>query len=104
MISRQWRGTTSPSRADDYVAYLRTRTLPALRGIPGFLGFQVLRRDGERGTEFLVMTEWASLDAVRRFAGPEPERAVVPPEVQEMMVEFDAGVRHYHVVEAEPSS
>jgi hypothetical protein len=37
---------------------------------------------GETGdeTEYLLITLWDSMEAVRRFAGPEPERAVYYPE------------------------
>jgi len=33
-----------------------------------------------RCTEYVLVTLWDSMDAVRRFAGPEPERAVYYPE------------------------
>jgi hypothetical protein len=39
------------------------------------------------------------MDAIRRFAGDDAEVAVVPQNVQEMMLEYDARVRHYEVVD-----
>jgi heme-degrading monooxygenase HmoA len=48
--------------------------------------------------EFLVITTWESLDAIRAFAGAELETAVVPALVRDMMVEFDPVARHYEVL------
>jgi hypothetical protein len=50
------------------------------------------------GVEFLVVTQWASIEAVRAFAGAEVESAVVPEKVQDMMVTYDRAVRHYEVL------
>jgi heme-degrading monooxygenase HmoA len=98
MISRQWRGLARPERAQDYVRHLRTDTFPQLRRIPGFVDASILKREVEAGVEFLVITRWESLEAIRGFAGADAEAAVVPEEVQRMMVEYDSRVRHYHVV------
>jgi len=50
------------------------------------------------GTEFLVISVWESLDAVRQFAGPDVEAAVVPEKVRGWMIEYDCRVQHYDVV------
>jgi heme-degrading monooxygenase HmoA len=100
MISRHWKGTAHSDRAADYVRHLKEETFPALRRIPGFRRASILRRQGERGVDFLIVTEWESLDALRRFAGEDESVAVVPPAVREMMVAFDPRVEHYEVVEA----
>jgi len=98
MISRQWRGLSKPEHAEAYVEHLRTETFPAIRKIPGFLSASILRRRTHEGVEFLVVTQWASNEAIREFAGVEVETAVVPSKVQDMMVEYDHVVRHYEVV------
>jgi heme-degrading monooxygenase HmoA len=51
--------------------------------------------------EFLIVTRWESLEAIRAFAGPDAEAAVVPEKVQTMMLVYDRRVRHYQVVEWE---
>ena len=99
MISRQWRGLAKTARAQDYVEHLRTDTFPRLRELPGFVDASILRRNVERGVEFLVVTQWQSLDAIRRFAGNDVESAVVPDEVQQMMIEYDRRVRHFEVLQ-----
>ena len=94
-ISRHWRGIAKKSSADTYVDHLRTDTFPQLARIPGFIDASILRRDIPEGVVFLVITRWQSMDAIRKFAGPDPERAVVPENVQAMMVRYDRTVVHY---------
>jgi heme-degrading monooxygenase HmoA len=101
MISRQWRGLARPERAQDYVRHLRTETFPQLRRIAGFVDASILTREVAAGVEFLVVTRWESLEAIRDFAGLDAQTAVVPEEVQRMMLEYDRRVRHYQVVEQE---
>ena len=85
MISRHWTGITRPDRAEDYLRHLRHDTFPGLSAVPGFVRASVLQRDVGDGTEFRVVTVWESLAAVRGFAGPDPDEAVVPPAVRAMM-------------------
>jgi heme-degrading monooxygenase HmoA len=98
MISRQWRGLCMPEHAEAYAEHLQTETFPAIRKIHGFVSASILRRRTPEGIEFLILTQWASIEAIREFAGAEAETAVVPPKVQDMMVEYDHAVRHYEVV------
>jgi heme-degrading monooxygenase HmoA len=97
MVSRHWTGLVKPGRAGDYIAHLKQETFPALSSIAGFEKASILQRDLAEGTEFLVITEWESLDAIRAFAGAEATRAVVPPVAQAMMLRFDENVRHYTI-------
>ena len=99
MISRQWRGLARRESAQAYVEHLRGETFPAVRALPGFVSASILRRDVPQGVEFLIVTQWKSLDAIRAFAGHNVETAVVPEQVRALMIEFDAIVRHYEVVE-----
>ena len=99
MISRQWRGIARHSEADRYVSHLRTQTVPQLARIAGFRGASILRRDSAEGVEFLIVTTWDSIDAIRQFAGQNAEDAVVPDNVQAMMLSYDRTVAHYEIVE-----
>src|SRR5205823_2681338 len=47
--------------------------------------------------EFLALTLWDSLDSVKRFAGDDPEVAVVEPEARAVLADFDDFARHYEV-------
>ena len=99
MISRQWRCLAHPEQAQNYVQHLRTETIPALRSMPGFISASILSRPLGTGIEFIVTTQWDSLDAIARFAGPDPETAVVPAKAAAMMIEYDRRARHFEVIE-----
>ncbi len=98
-ISRHWKGVAKPEEADNYIHHLRNDTFPKLAKIGGFIKASILRRSIPQGTEFLVVTTWQSLEAIRQFAGESVRIAVVPPEVQAMMVDYDRDVAHYEIVE-----
>lgn len=98
MISRQWRGVAKRADADRYVSHLRSDTFPQLSQIPGFISASILRRTVADGVEFRIVTTWNSIEAIRKFAGANPECAVVPEQVQAMTVTYDRTVDHYEVV------
>lgn len=99
MVIREWRGRARRSRADAYPRHFRERVISELRQVPGFIGAQLARRDLDGEVEFLVLTQWQSMDTIRAFAGTEVEKAVVEPGAAAALVEFDERVRHYEVVE-----
>lgn len=98
VISRHWRGIAKKSDADAYVSHLEAETFPQLAGIAGFVSASILRRNVAEGVEFRIVTTWESMEAIRKFAGANPEQAVVPEKVQKMMVTYDRSVAHYEVV------
>jgi hypothetical protein len=97
LISRHWTGVSKPGRARDYEDHLRSETFPAIAAIPGFRRASILRRDIEDGTEFQIVTVWDSIAAIRAFAGPTVDLAVVPPVVQALMLRCDDHVKHFEV-------
>ncbi len=104
MILRIWRGQSSRDNADRYVQHVSQKVLPALAEIPGHRGATVIRRDVSASVEFLVITRWDSLEAIRAFAGPKPDVAVVEPEAQAVLSDYDRFVRHYEVAyDSEPA-
>jgi heme-degrading monooxygenase HmoA len=90
-----WRGWTSSADADEYVEYVERTGMTAYRATPGNLGAFLLRReDGER-TEIVTLSFWESMDAVRAFAGDDPERAVFYPEDDRFLVDRETSVTHF---------
>ncbi len=97
MISRHWKGIAGNEKADSYIDHLKKDTFPKLSKIDGFIRGSILLRRIEQGTEFLIITDWESMEAIRAFAGDPADAAVVPPVVHEMMVDYDRKVLHYEV-------
>src|SRR5947199_59944 len=98
MIARTWHGVTATSKADAYFQVLQDTGLKEYRDTPGNQGGIVLRRTDGDVTHFLLITFWESFDAIRRFAGPNPERSVYYPEDKEFLLEFEPTVTHYDVL------
>ena len=98
MIARVWRGAAADGMgARAYLRHFDAAVLPVLEKVAGYRGARVLRRDEAGRVELLVTTFWDSMQAVRGFAGEDPERAVVDPEARAALVELDDFVRHYEV-------
>jgi heme-degrading monooxygenase HmoA len=98
MISRLWHGWTTPANADAYETLLRNEVLPGIHRVRGFKGAQVLRRDVKDEVEFVTITLFDSLDAVREFAGEDYEVAVILPEAHRLLSHFDARSAHYETM------
>ena len=99
MIARIWQGRTRPGMGRAYYDYLETTGLKEYRGTPGFRNVLVLTREVGEQTEYVLITLWDNMDALKRFAGPEPERAVYYPEDDRYFPEAERTpyVRHYEV-------
>lgn len=101
MIGRIWHGYTTPANADVYEKLLKEEIFLGIRGrnIPGFREIQLFRRDLGPEVEFVTLMWFDSLDAVRAFAGPDYEAAVVPPQARAVLARFDHRSQHYEVRE-----
>jgi heme-degrading monooxygenase HmoA len=99
MIIREWRGRASLNEAEAYPAHFRTKVVPELTRLSGFVGAHLSRRPLADRFEFLVLTRWRSIDAIRDFAGSEIDKAVVEPGAVAALIDFDVRVQHYEVLE-----
>ena len=101
MICRIWHGWTVPANADAYERLLRSEIFVgiAARGIRGYRGIQLLRRDTGAEVEFVTMMWFEGFDDVRAFAGTDYERAVVPPAARALLARFDERSAHNEVRE-----
>lgn len=100
MIVRIWRGWAANSAtADLYEEFLRETFLPSTHSIEGYCGASVLRRNvADGGVEFTTLTRFASLEAIRVFAGDDCEAAHVAPRARELLSRFDARCQHLECV------
>lgn len=99
MVLRMWKARSTASGAADYIQHATRTVFPKIRAIQGHRGEYLLRREMEDGIEIVVLTLWESMEAVRRFAGPEPDKAVVEPEARAILTSFEEYVTHFEVVD-----
>ena len=103
MIARIWHGVTAAAKSEEYLDYLNETGVPDYRATEGNRGVYVMRRvEGDRA-HFLTLSFWNSIDDVKTFAGPDPERAKYYPADEEFLLDFEPTVRHYEVVVEPPS-
>jgi len=57
-----------------------------------------LRKDGGDATEFVALTLFENMEAVRDFAGEDYTAAVVPEESRKLLARFDQRSVHYKIV------
>jgi len=98
MIARIWRGWAPRETAADYQRHYESEVNEHLRAVSGFRGARLLRRDDGQEVMFTSIAYFASLDAVRAFAGAEYERAVVEDAARRALSHWDDRVTHHDVV------
>ena len=103
MIGRLWDGWTSRGNADAYETLLRGEVLQGIRRVRGHAGAYLLRRDAGNEVEFVTLTLFDSIDAVRAFAGEDHEKAVAPPEARRLLSRFDERSAHHQVILEPPA-
>lgn len=100
MIARVWRGWTEHRNASRYEQVFATRVLPELKAVSGCSDAYLLRRELPDEVEFLALTMFESLSAVRDFAGQDYEIAVISPEAKQVLKRFEESAGHYEIVAA----
>jgi hypothetical protein len=93
-----WHGVTAAKRADEYLDYLNETGVPDYRETEENRGVYVLRRIEGDKAHFLTVSFWGSIEEVKAFAGPDPEKARYYPEDEGFLLEFEPQVKHYDVV------
>jgi uncharacterized protein YciI/heme-degrading monooxygenase HmoA len=97
-IARIWKAKTSPVKFPEYMEHLTKKVFPSLQLIQGHRGAYLLKRASGDGIDITVMTLWESMQAVKQFAGPNPEAAVVEPTARAVLEHFDDFVQHFDVI------
>lgn len=95
VIVRRWTATALLQDKAEYPRHFMELVLPALRSTPGFLRAELLTRRKEALIEFTVLTSWESLQAIVDFAGEDATAAVVHPDAQQALAEYDRTVTLY---------
>jgi heme-degrading monooxygenase HmoA len=101
MIVRHWTGVTKKEDANAYITYLEQDTFKMLMTLNGFIDASILKREIDDGTEFLIVTTWHSLEAIKVFTGAaDVDSAIVPQTTRNLMIRFDEKVKHYEIAYA----
>ena len=102
MIARTWTGVVRRADADAYADYIRVTGFAEYGWTAGNRGAWMLRRDDGDRTEFITLSLWDSVDAIKAFAGEDIDAAVLYPEDERYLIDGESSVAHYEVVDQVP--
>ncbi|MAB51580.1 MULTISPECIES: antibiotic biosynthesis monooxygenase [unclassified Marinobacter] len=98
MIARIWKGWTTHDNASAYEDLFKNNVLPKVtQGVDGYISTNLLRRETGDNVEFTTIFWFESLEAVKSFAGPNFEQAVVPEQVKALVSHYEETVHHHDV-------
>ncbi|MEZ2127865.1 MULTISPECIES: antibiotic biosynthesis monooxygenase [unclassified Sinorhizobium] len=98
MIARTWHARATTEKADEYSRHFTTKVVQNLKNIAGSKGAYLMRRVVNGEVEFVAVTLWDSIEAIKTFSGDDPEVAHVEPEGQAALSTFDEFARNYEIV------
>ena len=96
-IMRSWHGRVPIEKTDEYEKFMVSRAAPDYGSVDGLRKLYFQRRDEETVAHFLLVTVWESTEAVREFAGENPERAKYYPEDDDFLLEKEETTALYRV-------
>jgi heme-degrading monooxygenase HmoA len=101
-INRIWHGWTTHENAEAYRDGLLGEVIPGIeaKGLQGYLGVEVLRKEHPNETELITIMTFDSLQSVVDFQGEDYERAYVPDVAQEVLSRWDSSAAHFEVLKA----
>lgn len=99
-IKRIWHGWTDPDRADEYQALLNGHVFPGIeaKGIEGYQGVTLLRRDLYEEVEFVTIMEFSRIEDVIAFQGEDYERCYVPDAARRVLKRWDERSAHFEII------
>jgi len=95
MIARIWHGAVPVEKGAKYLSLMRTIALPDYLAIPGNCGAWCLSRIEGDVTHFEMLTFWEDVEAIKRFAGDNYNRAKYYDFDSDYLIEMEPYVRHY---------
>ena len=98
-ITRTWHGRTRTEHADEYLEFLERSGVPDYAKTEGNLSVKILRRIEGDVCHFWTVTEWDSVESMKKFAGEDFEKAKYYPEDRNYLLEFEPTVTHYETFE-----
>lgn len=100
-IVRIWRGVTLATSAGQYLEYVNKIVIPACQAAEGNEGMYIMKELQGELAHFLLLSFWASDDALVNFTGAascECDVVNLSPEEKSLLVAFESIARRYKIV------
>jgi heme-degrading monooxygenase HmoA len=94
-VIRIWKGRTRKEDFEAYSHYLHDFGVQKIRSIPGNIKVEMYRGLREDHADFMVISHWPDLDAIRAYAGEDIKRTRHLERDPEFLLELPAYVEMY---------
>jgi heme-degrading monooxygenase HmoA len=95
MVARVWHGRTPLAKADEYRQYLYEVGVKKIATLPGNRGVQMMVSKSTDQGEFMVISYWDSVDAIKGYAGADYTRVHDLPRDKDFLIDKETLVRHF---------
>lgn len=96
-IIRTWKGWTTLENAPIYEDMLINEVFPTVKkkGVDGLEKVSISTIEKEDEVEFFLVLQFDSIDAVKKFAGENYEKAYIPDNAKRVLSRYDATAQHF---------
>jgi heme-degrading monooxygenase HmoA len=95
MVARIWHGRTPADKADEYRQYLYEAGVKKIATLPGNRGVQMMVSKTADQGEFMVISYWDSIDAIKGYAGADYTKVHDLPRDKDFLIDKETLVRHF---------
>ena len=95
MVARVWHGRTPADKTDEYRQYLFEAGVKKIATLPGNRGVQMMVSDTADRGEFMVISYWDSIDAIKGYAGSDYTKVHDLPRDRDFLIDKESLVRHF---------
>lgn len=100
MIARLWHGEVPADKAGAYHQLLREKGLKDYQSTTGNKGVFLLKKEVDGIAHFYTLTFWQDMNAIKEFAGDDPEKARYYAEDKDFLLSFEPFVQHFDVLDS----
>ncbi len=93
MIIRVFRALVHPGKQDEFEWFFLNKALPKIKAQPGLVSVMIGKPIETSPTEFLMVTVWQGVNALKGFAGEQWQSPVIDPDEVHLLKE--TFVHHY---------
>ena len=95
MVARIWHGRTPLEKADEYRQYLFDVGVKKIATLPGNRGVQMMVAKTSDQAEFMVVSYWDSVDAIKGYAGADYTKVHDLPRDKDFLIDKESLVHHF---------
>ena len=98
-----WHGKVSKNKSKDYHRYLLKTGLKDYEKVDGNKAVFLLKKDEGSITHFYTWSFWDDIEAIKKFAGEDYQKAKYYPRDGKFLLELESLVSHFDVMEVSES-